>query len=262
MSDIPSAQHTLDTASGHIHYVKSGAGPALIALHGMAASSWSWSRSLPELAKSFTVYVPDLIGHGHSEARRDAVSVEHHAVAMASFLEAARIEHCLLAGSALGALVAIELALLEPQTVRGLLLLGTPNFADRQARSAWLASRALTFVNEHGLGIPMQEDAVRERYKVFTPTLVAEVNAERDRAGLWALHDVWAIAAYDAAAAAKRLSQPAIFCFGDHDPFLHGRPGLLAAAPHATHLVLDGVGHYPAWDAPEKTHELALQLID
>ncbi|MGH2519648.1 MAG: alpha/beta fold hydrolase, partial [Chloroflexota bacterium] len=97
-------------------------------------------------------------------------------------------------------------------------------------------------------------------YKTFTPGLVEGLNAERARAGLWALHDVWAIAAYDAQASAARLSQPAAFCWGSHDPFLDGKEGLVGAAPSARHVVLEGAGHYPAWDAPEATLELALEL--
>ncbi|HUZ78622.1 MAG TPA: alpha/beta hydrolase [Chloroflexota bacterium] len=253
-------EHDLATPLGTLHYVRQGNGPALVALHGMAASSWSWSRSLPLLATRFDVYAPDLLGHGQSEARRDAVSVEHHAAAVSALLRAAGIERCILAGAALGAMVALETALLEPERVAAALLLGVPNFRSPADRSAWLASRAAGFVDAQGLGIPMGEPAVRERYKTFTPSLVDELNAERARAGLWALHDVWAIAAYDAQASAARLSQPAAFCWGSHDPFLSGKEGLVSAAPAATHVVLDGAGHYPAWDAPEATLELALQV--
>ncbi|MDE3075909.1 MAG: alpha/beta hydrolase [Chloroflexota bacterium] len=252
---------TVTTSLGAIHCLKAGEGPSLLALHGMAASAWSWSRCLPLLARSFTVYVPDLPGHGQSEAKREAVSVEHHAAAMSALLDALDVDRCYLAGAALGSLVALELGVRRPQTVAGLLLLGTPNFPDRQARNDWLGSRAATFVDENGHGVPMQEEAVRARYKARTPTLVQELNAERARAGLWALHDVWAIAAYDAEAAAAALSQPAIFCAGEHDPFASGSAGLRTAAPQARHLALAGVGHYPAWDAPERTAELALELV-
>jgi pimeloyl-ACP methyl ester carboxylesterase len=34
----------------------------------------------------------------------------------------------------------------------------------------------------------------------------------------------------------------------------------MKALPEAEHLVLEGVGHYPAWDAPEAICELIRKL--
>src|SRR5687768_14450943 len=89
-----------------------GHGPAVLLLHGMAASAWQWSRSIPRLEQHFTVYAPDMIGHGNSEPRRGVVSVEHHAECLESLIEGLPIRgELVLAGAAFGGLVAMELAL-------------------------------------------------------------------------------------------------------------------------------------------------------
>ena len=49
-----------------IHYLKAGAGPALVLVHGYPESSETWRRIMPELAKKFTVIAPDTRGVGHS----------------------------------------------------------------------------------------------------------------------------------------------------------------------------------------------------
>lgn len=253
----------MDTGGGgKFNVYKGGSGPVLVLLHSMAASWWSWSRSIPVLEQRFSICAPDLLGHGKSEARRDVVSVEHHGAALERLCQAlALTEPFYLAGSALGALAAMELAIRKPELIRGLLLLGPPGFATPQARSEWLANRVATFVGPDGLAAPMDEATVYERYIHHEPDLVERVNQERSQAGLWALHDLWAIGSYDSADRARQLKVPAtVVAYGDHDPFLPGRPALMKALPNAEHMVLEGVGHYPAWDAPETMRELMLKL--
>src|SRR5581483_7524237 len=227
----------------------------------MAASWWSWSRSIPLLERQFSVCAPDLLGHGKSEARRDVVSVAHHADSIERLAKVLGLtQGFFLAGAALGSLVALELAVRKPKLVRGLLLFGTPAFPSVNARSAWLANRCATFVGPDGLAAPMDEQTVFERFKHHTPDLVERFNQERAQAGLWALHDLWAIGSYDAVAKARELNVRTTIACGSADPFLPGRDALMQATPKAEHLLLEGVGHYPAWDVPDKTAELLSAL--
>jgi 2-hydroxy-6-oxonona-2,4-dienedioate hydrolase len=214
------------------------------------------------LEQRYSICAPDLLGHGQSEGRRGVVSVEHHAAAMEHLCEGLGLTQAIyLAGSALGALVAMELAIRKPRLVRGLLLLGPPGFGSPEARSDWLANRTATFVGSDGLAAPMDETTVYERYTHREPDLVERVNQERSQAGLWALHDLWAIGSYDAAERARQLKVlQVVVAYGDHDPFLPGRPAVMKALPNADHVLLQGVGHYPAWDAPQTIADLMLKL--
>ena len=238
-----------------------GQGPAIVLLHSMAASAWSWSRSIPLLEEHFTVSAPDLLGHGKSEAKRDVVSVEHHAASVEHLCEQLGLtEPFYLAGAALGSITALEMAVRQPSLVKGLLLLGTPAFPSNEARAAWLANRISTWVEPNGLAAPLDEATIKARYTFHTPDLVERVNQERAQAGMWASHDIWAIGTYDAPARAAQLKVPATICYGEKDPFLPGQPAMQSALPAANHVLLEGVGHYPAWDVPEKVLELALAL--
>ena len=247
---------------GKYNVYEGGKGPVLVLLHSMAASWWSWSRSIPLLEEHFSICAPDLLGHGKSEARRDVVSVEHHGAAMERLAAVLGLtQGFYLAGSALGALVAIELALRKPKLIRGLMLLGPPGFPSAEARSEWLANRVATFVGPDGLAAPMDEATVFARYAHREPGLVDHVNQERTQAGLWALHDLWAIGSYDSAEKAGQLKVGTVTtCYGEHDPFLPGRPEIMKALPKAEHVLLEGAAHYPAWDAPERIRDLMLAL--
>ena len=51
-----------------LHYVRGGAGPAVILLHGFPEDWYAYHRIMPQLAKQFTVVAIDLRGIGGSAA--------------------------------------------------------------------------------------------------------------------------------------------------------------------------------------------------
>jgi pimeloyl-ACP methyl ester carboxylesterase len=54
-----------------INYVRGGAGPTLVLLHGYPQTWYMWRKVLPALAAHFTVIAPDLRGAGGSDAPAD-----------------------------------------------------------------------------------------------------------------------------------------------------------------------------------------------
>ena len=47
-------------------YFYEGSGPTLVLIHGLGISADSWTRNIDALAEHFTVYAPDMIGHGRT----------------------------------------------------------------------------------------------------------------------------------------------------------------------------------------------------
>ncbi|MFN7975040.1 MAG: alpha/beta hydrolase [Acidobacteriota bacterium] len=94
---------------------------AIVLVHGPFEASETWHAILPRVAKSFRVIAPDLPGFGRSN---DPVnpSVAHCAKVLGALLTEQGVETAILVGSSLGALVAIETALMQPKLVRGLVL--------------------------------------------------------------------------------------------------------------------------------------------
>src|SRR4030088_2913139 len=57
----------MDLEGARMRYLRAGSGPALILLHGLLGYSFSWRFTIPALARSFTVYAPDMLGAGFSD---------------------------------------------------------------------------------------------------------------------------------------------------------------------------------------------------
>lgn len=97
-----------------------GAGPALVLLHGWGLNGGVWNGLVAPLAEHHRVVRIDLPGHGHSAMNGDAYTLDSLAAAIAAHLPA---ESTVL-GWSLGGLAALRLAL-DGTPMRRLILVGT-----------------------------------------------------------------------------------------------------------------------------------------
>ena len=100
-------------------------GVTLICLHSREGSSRSFARFLPEIAGERSAYAPDLPGFGESDP---APSFGHAdaAKAVSDLANDLRLRQIDLLGLRFGAAVALELAVVRPELVRRLVLIGSP----------------------------------------------------------------------------------------------------------------------------------------
>lgn len=57
----------MDFDGAQMRYLRAGAGPAIILLHGLMGYSFSWRYTMPALAPLRTCYAPDMLGAGFSD---------------------------------------------------------------------------------------------------------------------------------------------------------------------------------------------------
>ncbi len=57
----------MEMDGARMRYLRAGAGPPLILLHGLLGYSFSWRYTMPALAPHATVYAPDMMGAGFSD---------------------------------------------------------------------------------------------------------------------------------------------------------------------------------------------------
>jgi pimeloyl-ACP methyl ester carboxylesterase len=100
-------------------------GTALLCLHGTGHSGRTFQRFLPLLGRDRSVYAPDIPGSGESDGPAK-ISVPDAAAALGDFLDSMRFRQIDVLGYQSGSLVAAELALVRPQQVRRVVLVGVP----------------------------------------------------------------------------------------------------------------------------------------
>src|ERR1700692_4595226 len=60
-------KHQVQVEGHQMHYLKAGAGPELIVLHGLLGTASTWELTIPSLAAESTIYAVDALGIGESE---------------------------------------------------------------------------------------------------------------------------------------------------------------------------------------------------
>lgn len=94
------------------HVQVMGRGPAVLLLHGTGAASHSFAGLMPLLASDFTVVVPDLPGHGFTEAASSRqLSLPAIGKALARLLETLGTRPDLAIGHSAGAAILIRMTL-------------------------------------------------------------------------------------------------------------------------------------------------------
>jgi pimeloyl-ACP methyl ester carboxylesterase len=109
-----------------LHYVRGGAGPAVILLHGFPEDWYEYHRIMPLLARQFTVVAVDLRGLGRSmptEGGYDAANMAEDVHRLAEYLH---LEHVYVVGHDIGGMVAYAFARRYPETSRGVMMLDAP----------------------------------------------------------------------------------------------------------------------------------------
>jgi pimeloyl-ACP methyl ester carboxylesterase len=119
-----------------IRYIRAGSSKrSLVLIHGLGASAERWEHVVPHFSKNFTVYVPDLIGFGHSDKPNTDYTTEFFSNFVTSFLTSLGIEKSTIIGSSLGGQIAVEYVTKNQQSVDRLVLV-SPAGAMKQSTPA------------------------------------------------------------------------------------------------------------------------------
>jgi pimeloyl-ACP methyl ester carboxylesterase len=190
----------------------------LVALSSLGVSRRSWASAGPELARTHRVLAVDLPGHGTSPAHPHFLTIPDFARAIAAMLDAEGIGAVGVVGNSMGATIGTALADERPDLVTHLVHVGSAVWSDEVARRAWLHSRSGLFYGPEG-GREMTAEFVEAIFGRYDEGWHRMLREDQQCSGIrlgWAM---WALYAYDTAAALSRLSLPVLAVFGERDPY-------------------------------------------
>lgn len=266
------AHHTTVAVDGDELFVEDvGTGDPVVMLHDGTLHSVIWQHQIGHLSKRWRVVAYDRRGYGRSTKPDTSYSnVED----LKRVLDHLRIDRAVLVGASAGGRVAMEFAVLYPERVAGLVLVGAviggfemdPEFV----RLRWSLVEPLLTPDRTGLQNPLTAAAVNETIRRYRddPYIVSEQNVS---AKAWFIeqlrmsfgnvlnpgrHIMWLDPPLS-----RRLTEiraPTLIVVGEDDhPELHAQAGALQwGIPHATRIIVSSAGHLPQIERPDVTNAL------
>jgi len=108
--------------TARIRYLAAGSGPPVVLVHGLGGAAANWRLIAPALAADHRVIVPELPGHGGSEALPAAPTLDPFAESVLAVLAAEDALPAAWVGHSLGGIVGLRAAIRRPEAVRGVVL--------------------------------------------------------------------------------------------------------------------------------------------
>ena len=257
------------------------AGPVVLLIHGMAATSATWDRVIGSLAQTCTVIAPDLLGHGSSAKPGDGdYSIGGLASGLRDLMTLLGHDRATIVGHSLGGGVALQFAYQFPQLCERLVLVSSgglgkevhpilraaslPGFSVliRAFSGTWMSSGGLAVGRTmRRVGLRPGTDAQQS-----WESLCSFAEADTRAAFIKTIRSVIATSGQSVSALSRlylAAAVPTLVVWGDKDPII---PVSHAEATHAlipgSRLkVVPGARHYPHRDDPAGFSEALLAFI-
>jgi pimeloyl-ACP methyl ester carboxylesterase len=245
---------------------------AVVLLHGFGASSYSWRKVMPGLAKSYRVLAPDFYGFGYTQRPTDRAKYtrEGQAAMVLGLLDALGIQRAHFVGNSYGGAITLWIASRHPERVRSMVLVDSaaPTYPDD--RRSRLATRP--FGGLFLRLVALRPGAVRRALEhsvyddsIVTPEMVREYYDRLRIEGL-------ATAYYGLTAPIPgprprvelaEIDIPALVIWGTEDQLIPVADGRAAAArlPRGEFVALEKTGHLPMEERPEELLRLMKDFL-
>ena len=256
--------------NGGLQYIEMGAGPAVILLHGIAASSYDWAALMPALASlGYRALAVDLLGHGDSPKPQDprAYTLENCYQSLETWVADLSLQPPLiLIGHSLGGYLCLEFALRHALQVAALALVdplykpGQISPLLRMFRGrADLGAKAMEVVPLELIDRLLAWDSISRAG--FSPRARRQIALDYKRASpniLYITQDI-----QDLTPRLGSIRTPTLVVWGERDLTLRPAsfPALVARLPNATGRSLPRSGHQPHIGQPIRVNRMILDFL-
>jgi len=251
---------TVRTETGAaLRYEVSGEGePTIVFVHGWSCHRQYWTEQIDRFKKVRRVVAIDLAGHGESDAGRTDWSMAAFGDDVVRVCDHLKLERIVLVGHSMGGPVALEAA--RKLGKRVVAIVGVDTLHD--VGKPFPPDQAAAFLASLRADFPKAVDAlVRERLFLpgTDPKLVDLVASRMSaRPPEVAIPAMEALLAYDAGAALAAVDVP-VHCINTVTPT--NLAANQARNPRFTAVAMEGVGHFPMLEAPERFARLLADFV-
>jgi pimeloyl-ACP methyl ester carboxylesterase len=127
MPELAGVEHRYAEINGfRMHYAEAGDGEPLILQHGWPQHWWMWRNQIPAFAERYRVIVPDLRGHGWSDAPRRGYEKRQFAADVIALMDELGIERARYVGHDWGAVAGYHLGTAHAERFERIACLGAP----------------------------------------------------------------------------------------------------------------------------------------
>jgi pimeloyl-ACP methyl ester carboxylesterase len=237
-----------------MYYEVHGTGRPTVLLHGGSDSiAGTFSKQIPDFARSRRIIAPEQRGHGHTADTDAPFSYGEMTEQTATLLERLGVSNADVVGWSDGGIIALMLAIRHPELVRRVVASGANYHPDgyTSASTKWVTD--ITPEQWRGPGRDYYEKTSPDgagRWPVFVGKLkkLWLQSPNRDELSLDML---------------KRLDKPTLLIAGDRDSTRHEHTlEMFNALPKAQVFIVPGTGHFTFQQRPDWTNAVILSFLD
>jgi pimeloyl-ACP methyl ester carboxylesterase len=259
--------------------------PVLL-IHGFGAAIAHWRKNQANLAQNHHVYAIDLIGFGASEKAAVLYNAELWVEQVYQFWRTTIQEPMVICGNSVGAMVAILAAAKYPEMVKGVVGISIPDLAEldekvpkairplRRSLEATIgglvAIPAFNLIKQPGIIRWVLKTLVYGDRKVESVTdelveiIAAPARERRSATAFLYLNRGMNSVAPNVKEAIAKLEVPLLILWGTKDRIIPPAIAekLVTYSPLAKLIYLEGIGHCPQDEDPERVNQEVLLWID
>lgn len=256
------------TAAGTT-FIEFGTGePIIIFVHGVGMNRNVWEPQLLHFSKAGRTIAYDILGHGGSPLPSNHASLEDYAEQLLRFFDDLGINQAAVVGHSMGALIALDFALQNPDRVTALIALNavykrTPNQQAAVAeRANQLKSDSVSRVQEQTLNRWFDRTQLTQQAQSIAN--IRNWLAKANSIGYAKTYEVFSEADRLFVGRLNTLHMPALFVTGELDP--NSTPEmsrqLAKESPKATSVVVPGERHMMAYVAAETVNPILTEFLN
>ena len=238
---------------GLVHYEAFGRGKPVLFLHGWLGSWRYWMRTMEDMADKYRTYALDLWGFGDSDKSKPRYQVADYVNLVENFVENMGIHNAPLVGHALGASVALEYAVQNPDRVQKVVTVSLPFYPDSVSRRL----------------VDVSSNSMISKMMWWRQLPYKEVQQEAEKTGKEAINiSIESVGQIDTLGRIKTIGRQAntmlLAVYGEKDDIVDPAPlrGLNTDWDNVRPIGLAGSKHFPMLDETAKFNRLLRDFLD